>query len=167
MRRKGSCIALCLFLSLASAVGQEVDVTWGFLTNMSIVNKDFRAINLEANLGYRFAKDLFLVSKFETATALFNTNEGDKNYTTATAGVFLRYNIYQFNTGLLDIRGGWGASILKTDWSYLYYDGGVFLNVSNLAYKPTIGLGVRYYDSYKNTHKDDIKVYMSIGFTFN
>lgn len=154
----------CSFLSVS---GQRNSVVLGSLSNVSVRESGFTPINFGANVGYFFTNNFCASAVIENAYAMFSKGNTDKNYINTTAGASLGYNFYTFEKGILAIKGEWGSTLQNKDWSYNYYDAGVYFSANtSSSWKPRIGMGVRYYDSRKDAHDSYLRFALSMGFTF-
>lgn len=161
-------ILFCLVFFSMSIYAQKNTVTAGLHTHFSQYGKEFRPLELCFDAGYNFTDNFFGNLRFENAVALFRIDNVDYNYINGMYGVNLGYKIIKFNGGLVDARIGFGDALTKKkDWKYRYYDAGINVNIGRQKVKPTFGLGVRYYDSRNDIHKNYTRAYMSLGFTFN
>lgn len=161
-------IAILLFTSVAiCGSAQEKGFSWGAFGSSSHLDGDFSFINLETIAGYNFTTNFSAFLKAETNVSLLEKGNEKNNYTSQALGLLLKYNIYKFDSGIIDIRAGGGKNFSNKDWEYVYYDAGLFLQATRERTKPTIGIGFRQYDVQTNGEKNRPSVYISVGFTFN
>jgi hypothetical protein len=147
---------------------QKNTIIAGLHTHISQNGTDFQPMELGLDAGYNITDDFFVNLRYEHAVALFTIDNTDSHYAYGTYGSYLGYKIIKFDGGVVDLRAGLGdCTSKKEDWKYSYYDFGINFNAGRERTKPTLGLGVRFYNSKNDIYKDYTRVYMSLGFTFN
>ena len=126
-------------------------------------------MNIDTHAGYNFNPIFSLFLRAETNVSLLKTGEEKerKGYINETLGALLKCNMYRFDYGIVDVRTGVGTTLNSKDMKYLYYDAGLYFQVSRSYTKPAIGIGVRYYDNQDKNKKDYLLPYISIGFVVN
>lgn len=146
---------------------QSKGFTGGFNTNISTFSDEFKSFEFKVNLGYYIFPDFFAAFNFEESVGLFNLDNTKRYVINETFGGLLGYNIYRFEAGVIDVKAGVGTSINSKDWKFTYYDGTVSLNIGKSSFRPSIGLGVRYYDSRNSLYKNYFNFFVTFGFKFN
>ena len=169
-RKIKCCVLFFLLLSVmsTSVLAQRGEITSGLHSRLSQYDKDFRPYEICFDFGYYFTDRFFGNIRFENAVALFDIKGTESHYVNGIYGFNLGYRIVKFDGGVLDVRVGFGDSMIKKrDWKYMYYDAGINVNLGTAKVKPSLGLGVRFYDSRNNNYKDYTRAYLSLGFIFN
>lgn len=161
-------LGLVLFtLTTLTAGAQEKGFTWGAFGASGRLGHDSSAVRLESYAGYNFNPGFALLLQAENDFLLMKEDETDKNHVFQTIGAAVKYNVYAFKSGIVDLKAGVGTGLFTKDWNCMYYDFGVYLQASREQTKPTIGLGIRKYRVTKGEKIDNPCVYVSVGFTVN
>ncbi len=131
-------------------------------------NKEFIPMEWSVDIGCYMTDWLAVVAKGDTFVGLFNENNVRSYSLSSALGGGLNFDVLKRGRNTLSVRAFCGATLGRADWKYTYYSGGVYFSRGNGDIKPTIGLGVKYYDTNKGYDFDDyLRVYLSLGFRFN
>lgn len=155
---------LVLFMCFQSAAyGQKGAVWSGVDTQLSKYGSEYKHVEVSYSLGYNFTEKFYAALKLEDSMLLVK-REGDKDYgNNATLGLAAGYNIMKVEEAKLDIRAAVGSTLLNKDWKYLYYDGCLLLKRCYGRATPSVGFGLRYYDTYNNVYKNQLRFYVALG----
>ena len=155
-----------LFLGV-NTYAQERGFAWGAFGSSGSQGSKSSSVSLMSYVGYNFTSDFALLLQAENNLTLTKEGESKKNHMFQALGGILKYNVYKFNTGILDLRAGVGTALQSEDWKFMYYDIGVFLQATRDRTKPTIGVGFRKYHTFEGESTNRPSVYVSVGFTVN
>ena len=158
-----------LTLALAAPVfanAQKGAARAAIRTNGSLYSKEFKPMELGAEVDYYFTDDLHAGISLETAVGLFDRS-GARDYSiNGTYGIDAGYRFWKFGSGSLDGSLGMGNVMADKDWKYLYYDANVRLNVGRQDTQPFVGIGLRYYDARGDVFDNYLRCYLSLGVSF-
>ena len=162
-------VLLVVMMALASlaAHAQERGFAFTMMGNSGILKNNFMPVNLDVTMGYNFNSVFNLSLRSEANYALFDEPELNRHYVNNTVGLMAKANVYKFSRGILDLRAGGGVTLYKRDWQYSYWDAGIYFQATRDLTKPTVGLGVRYYDGFGAIESNYWQLYLSFGFTYN
>lgn len=160
-------ISSLLMLSPALAIAQKGDVRVGIGTQTSFYDKEFRPLDIYANVSYGFTNNFDAALQVETNVALFEFEGVKTHYTNTSLGLNVGYKFAHFSGGNVEVRAGAGTTLSSNDWKYTYYGGGLRLNGTKGDVQPYVGVGVRYYDSHGDLDKNYFRACVSFGFSFS
>ena len=116
-----------------------------------------------ADVGLNVTNWLAITGKFDTTAGLFDIG-GVKSYElTESAGVRFAFKVLKTKYGTLSLNASGGSTLGNPDWKYTYYSGGCYFNMGKGKIKPTLGAGLKYYDTRKKSNLDN---YMKVYFSF-
>lgn len=168
-----SILIIILTLALASVQAQEKGTyTVGFETQASLYggSSELKSVDLGFDLGYNVTDWLTTSLRFKQSVGLFNIDKVKSYQTSGVWGVLggvLGFNVYRSDVGTLTLKASVGATVGKNDWKYTYYSGGAYFNMTKQKIKPTIGFGVKYFDSQADAFDDYLRVFVSLGVRLN
>lgn len=132
-------------------------------TNVSQYGDNKNHLEVAASLGYNFTERLYANVTVEDAITMFEENGVKDHYKNGTLGLGLGYKVFTFGNASIDLRANGGMTLNNEAWKYFYYDGGVYLRRRIGIVTPSIGFGVRYYDSRNDNFKGHLRAYASLG----
>lgn len=167
-------LLLSLILVLAfgfSASGQTRGMTGLFGVNTSFASlngrSEFDGYEIIIGNGYRFNPKFALRLQAEMAIGHFKVDSVKSYENNGTLGVAADYTLLRVDSGMLAISTALGSTLGGSDWSYMYFDGGLKYAFGRDRIKMCIGVGLRYYDSYKSRFSNTFNSYVSLGFFLN
>lgn len=160
-------LSLC-FLSIATvAFSQKEDIRVEIHTQGSVLYKEFRPYEISCDIGYNITDRFFVNVRGESTIALFKIDGTKNHYTNAAYGINAGYTFLKNDLCNIDARIGFGDNMRrKQDWKYNYYDGSVYAHLGKSKVKPSIGIGVRHYNSRNSIYKDYTRFFVAIGLSF-
>lgn len=138
----------------------------GFETQTSLYDhKGLKTVELGAEIGLHTTRWLAVAVRSDLSVGMFDREESKTYLLTNSVGTNLMFSVLKTRIGILSINAGGGSTVGANEWKYSYYTGGVYLNLGKGAFKPFVGAGVKYYDTYRRSDFDDyFRVYFSFGF---
>lgn len=179
MKRLISFVFCALLCAGASAQTTKEKIS-GFVTSIEMRagssklsftdhNPKFAAAEWDVLPGYALSRRIAVFVPITTSLGLFNT-DGVKSYELAgQLGAGLGYSPLHTPKDQLELSAKAGCSI-GGKWHFVYYDFGARYHFGGYQSKSWIGylgLGVRYFDSFRRGFGDHLGMYVSIGFKFN
>lgn len=129
----------------------------------------FKALEFTADIGLNTTDWLAVFGRFDLSAGMFDI-DGCKTYQyTNAAGVSCVFKAIKTKYGDVSVKLSGGATVSSEKWKYSYYVGGVYFDMGrDWIVKPTLGIGVKYYDTYKTSpFKDYLRFYLSFGLLMN
>lgn len=169
MMKKLITIVITLSVFILNTNAQEKGTyTVGFESQMSLYgDSGLKTVELNIDLGYNITNHLSAWVRFEESIGLFNVSDTRNYKTSEVLGGVIGFNALKTDVGILTVKAAAGGTVGGNDWKYAYYQGGVYFNFTRHKIKPTLGFGVRYYDSNSSAFKNYCRFFTSIGFRFN
>ena len=154
-----------ILLSL-NALAQESRFIWSASADISPrFQKDASLLTSQASVGYRF--NPLISGLFTAEIASSPTLFADKNqHLSEAVGALVKCDIYRFDEGLIDIRGGLSRN-LSDKQKYINYNLGLYVEAGKYPTKPFIGLTFRYFDRLEKGSKDQPFLCLTTGFVVN
>lgn len=157
---------LCI-LSPALLHAQKGEVMSDFATQVSQHGSKYSHTDISCMLSYNFSSKIYGGLKIEDALAMTEIDGIKDHHKNFTIGTTWGVRMFKLDENLnVDLRAGLGTTVGGEDWKYIYYDGGLFLNRRYGCVVPSVGFGVRYYDSYNKANDSRLRGYVSLGFAF-
>jgi hypothetical protein len=167
--KKTILILIFLLCGICGVLAQEKGAYHaGFDTQFSLYgNSGLKPVEMGIDLGYNFTNWLDGSIRFEESIGLFEANHVKSYALSEAIGGVVGFNVFKSNAGTLTLKTSIGGTVGHNDWRYLFYSGGVYFNFGNTKIKPSLGFGVRYYDSKTDAVNNYLRFYCSLGFRFN
>ena len=138
-----------------------------FDTQFSLFQGSLKTVEIGMiNFGYHITDRFYAGLRNEVSIGLFDPNNNGEETSWKAAenlGAVLEYNI---GGPTLRISAGTTPGGKKDDWKYTYYSGGIYIQGRHTV-SPSIGIGLRYYDSHTKMFDDYFRIFISVGFNVN
>lgn len=142
--------------------------TFGFETQTSLYgDSGLKSMEFSADLGYNITDWFSAWIRGETSVGLLDIDHVKNYQISDVLGGVVGFNLLRIKEGSLTIKASAGGTVGGDNWKYAYYSGGVYFNFTRAKIKPTLGLGVKYYDSSSKSFDNYFRFYASFGFRFN
>lgn len=119
-----------------------------------------RTLDFDATIGYAFDRRLTVHVPLTATAGLFKIGKAKSYQTPMQLGVGIGYDLLHGSDEQLELAAKAGST-LGGDWQFLYYDLELrYFFTSGVS----VGVGVRYFDTYKGGFKDHCNFYGAVGF---
>lgn len=150
----GMCFCVCARGQVKNDIWSEVS------THLSMYGSSNNHMEVSYTLGYNFTERFAAGLNLEESVTLFKIDSEKDHYVNTTIGAKLSYDIFK---KLIAIQAGSGVTCDNKPWKYLYYDAMICFKTEIGKVVPTLGLGIRYYDSMSKSFGNYFRGYVSLG----
>lgn len=150
--------------AFASAQSKKGEIWSGVDTHLSAFGGNSkRHVDISYTLGYNVSNRFYAALNLGDAVSLFEKGVEKDHYMNITGGGEIGYDLFLLGKTSVSLQGGAGVTLDNKAWKYVYYD--IMMNFGHRMDNviPTIGYGVRYYDSMTRHFSNHARFYVSLG----